>query len=142
MDIAFEHEIRRRAYEIWTACGMNDGEAEHHWLSAEHAVRSEAGEAKTASAKTGPVKASRAKAKAAAPVRPDQSDQAQDGAGQGARDEGSCRESREVQDQDQDSASAPGESIDGGGPLKPTRLFATASERRAASLVWTRNWGM
>ena len=61
MDIAFEHEIRQRAYAIWVASGMNEGEAEAHWLHAERAVRTEAdasavstaaGEGKAKSAKT------------------------------------------------------------------------------------------
>ena len=141
MDIAFEHEIRRRAYEIWTACGMNDGEAEHHWLSAEHAVRSEAGAAKTASAKTGPVKASRAKAKAAAPVSPTNRTKPKTEPGKAPATKAAVVKAAKSKTKTK-TAHAPGESIDGGGPLKPTRLFATASERRAASLVWTRNWGM
>ncbi len=49
MDIAVEHEIRQRAYDIWAASGMNEGEAEAHWLHAERAVRTEA-EAATISA--------------------------------------------------------------------------------------------
>ena len=42
MDIAIEHEIRQRAYAIWVASGMNEGEAEAHWLHAERSVRIEA----------------------------------------------------------------------------------------------------
>ena len=42
MDIAFEQKIRRRAYEIWVAAGMGEGDAERHWLHAERAIRHEA----------------------------------------------------------------------------------------------------
>lgn len=41
MDQAFELEIRQRAYTIWMAEGMSDGDAERHWLSAEDAIRRE-----------------------------------------------------------------------------------------------------
>lgn len=63
MDIALEQDIRRRAYEIWMASGMTDGDAEHHWLRAEHAVRTEAATAKTGSRK-------KARAKSASPIAP------------------------------------------------------------------------
>ena len=32
--------IRERAYEIWTASGYPDGEADQHWLAAEQEVLS------------------------------------------------------------------------------------------------------
>lgn len=67
MNIVFEHEIRQRAYHIWVACGMNDGDAEQHWLDAEYAVRTEA-DAKLSAADAIAVAASptkRAKVKAA-----------------------------------------------------------------------------
>jgi DUF2934 family protein len=32
--------IRERAYEIWTASGYRDGEAEQHWLAAEREILS------------------------------------------------------------------------------------------------------
>ena len=39
MDIAYQDRIRLRAYEIWMAAGMNEGDADRHWLDAEQAVR-------------------------------------------------------------------------------------------------------
>lgn len=42
MDTPFEHKVRQRAYEIWMASGMGEGEAERHWLQAERVVRNEA----------------------------------------------------------------------------------------------------
>ena len=38
MDQKLEHRIRERAYEIWTAHGCMDGQAEQHWLAAEREV--------------------------------------------------------------------------------------------------------
>jgi hypothetical protein len=38
MDQNLEHRIRERAYEIWTAHGCMDGQAEQHWLAAEREV--------------------------------------------------------------------------------------------------------
>ena len=32
--------IRERAYEIWIASGYRDGEADQHWLAAEHEILS------------------------------------------------------------------------------------------------------
>jgi hypothetical protein len=32
--------IRERAYEMWIASGYRDGEAEQHWLAAEHQILS------------------------------------------------------------------------------------------------------
>lgn len=65
MDIALEYDIRQRAYAIWVATGMNEGDAEAHWLRAERAVRSEA---EAAIVSTAPIKgkAKRAKVVAAA----------------------------------------------------------------------------
>ncbi len=65
MDIASEHEIRQRAYEIWMASGMHEGEAEAHWLHAERAVRNEA-EAVTAATPAADGKANAVEAMAAA----------------------------------------------------------------------------
>ena len=42
MDFAFEEKIRLRAYQVWQAAGMSEGEAERHWLHAERAVHEEA----------------------------------------------------------------------------------------------------
>ena len=42
MDTTFEHKVRQRAYEIWMASGMGEGDAERHWLHAERVVRNEA----------------------------------------------------------------------------------------------------
>lgn len=39
MTISDENEIRLRAYEMWHVAGMNEGDAEHHWLHAEAVVR-------------------------------------------------------------------------------------------------------
>ena len=50
MTNASEHEIRQRAYEIWLASGMNEGDAERHWLHAESAVRNEMEAAASSSA--------------------------------------------------------------------------------------------
>jgi hypothetical protein len=38
MDQNLEHRIRERAYEIWTAHGCADGQADQHWLAAEREV--------------------------------------------------------------------------------------------------------
>jgi len=38
MDQNLEHRIRERAYEIWTAHGCIDGQADQHWLVAEREV--------------------------------------------------------------------------------------------------------
>jgi Protein of unknown function (DUF2934) len=35
MDHNLEHRIRERAYEIWTAHGCINGQADQHWLAAE-----------------------------------------------------------------------------------------------------------
>lgn len=37
--MTFEEQIRERAYHIWQAGGMADGQAHEHWVSAEQAVR-------------------------------------------------------------------------------------------------------
>ena len=56
MDVAFEQQVRERAYQIWQAAGMEDGFADLHWLSAEQAVIHEV---KTSSAKPATAKAAR-----------------------------------------------------------------------------------
>jgi hypothetical protein len=33
-----ENRIRERAYEIWTANGRMDGQADHHWFEAEREI--------------------------------------------------------------------------------------------------------
>jgi hypothetical protein len=38
MDRNLTDRIRERAYEIWFAAGCRDGEAEQHWLAAEHEI--------------------------------------------------------------------------------------------------------
>ena len=38
MDANLYDRIRERAYEIWFATGCRDGEAEQHWLTAEHEI--------------------------------------------------------------------------------------------------------
>ena len=38
MDQNLENRIRERAYEIWTANGRMDGQADHHWLAAEREI--------------------------------------------------------------------------------------------------------
>ena len=69
MDIAFEHEIRQRAYAIWVASGMNEGEAEAHWLHAERAVHTEAEAAAISTAPKGKAKPAKAVASKTAAVK-------------------------------------------------------------------------
>lgn len=38
MDATLEQRIRERAYEIWTAAGRVDGQADAHWLAAERDI--------------------------------------------------------------------------------------------------------
>ena len=38
MEQKLEHRIRERAYEIWSANGCIDGQANQHWLTAEREV--------------------------------------------------------------------------------------------------------
>jgi Protein of unknown function (DUF2934) len=38
MDQSLEDRIRERAYEIWTAHGGVDGQADQHWLAAEREI--------------------------------------------------------------------------------------------------------
>ena len=38
MDAHLYDRIRERAYEIWFATGCRHGEAEQHWLAAEHEI--------------------------------------------------------------------------------------------------------
>jgi hypothetical protein len=38
MDQSLEDRIRDRAYEIWTAHGCVDGQADQHWLAAEREI--------------------------------------------------------------------------------------------------------
>jgi hypothetical protein len=38
MDHSLEDRIRERAYEIWTAHGCVDGQADQHWLAAEREI--------------------------------------------------------------------------------------------------------
>jgi Protein of unknown function (DUF2934) len=39
-DQDLSERIRERAYEIWTASGYRDGEADQHWLAAEQEILS------------------------------------------------------------------------------------------------------
>lgn len=68
MDIASEQKIRERAYEIWVAAGMREGDADQHWLHAEQAVRHEVvmprQRVKAATAKAAPAAAAKVVAKA------------------------------------------------------------------------------
>jgi hypothetical protein len=41
MERNLEHRIRERAYEIWTANGCINGQADQHWLAAEREVLKE-----------------------------------------------------------------------------------------------------
>jgi Protein of unknown function (DUF2934) len=38
MDHSLEDRIRERAYEMWTAHGCLDGQADQHWLAAEREI--------------------------------------------------------------------------------------------------------
>ena len=38
VDQDLSERIRERAYEIWVANGYRDGEADQHWLAAEHEI--------------------------------------------------------------------------------------------------------
>ncbi len=38
MDQRLENRIRERAYEIWTANGCVEGQADQHWLAAEREI--------------------------------------------------------------------------------------------------------
>ena len=38
MDQSLENRIRERAYEIWTARGCVEGQADQHWLAAEREI--------------------------------------------------------------------------------------------------------
>jgi Protein of unknown function (DUF2934) len=38
MEQNLENRIRERAYEIWTASGCLDGQADQHWLEAEREI--------------------------------------------------------------------------------------------------------
>jgi hypothetical protein len=38
MDQSLENRIRERAYEIWTANGCVEGQADQHWLAAEREI--------------------------------------------------------------------------------------------------------
>jgi len=38
MDQSLEHRIRERAYEIWTAHGCVQGQADQHWRAAEREI--------------------------------------------------------------------------------------------------------
>ena len=38
MDQSVENRIRERAFEMWTAHGCVDGQAEQHWLAAEREI--------------------------------------------------------------------------------------------------------
>jgi hypothetical protein len=38
MEQSLENRIRERAYEIWTADGCLDGQADQHWLAAEREI--------------------------------------------------------------------------------------------------------
>jgi hypothetical protein len=42
MDHSLEERIRERAYEIWTAHGCVDGQADQHWLAAERKILAKA----------------------------------------------------------------------------------------------------
>jgi hypothetical protein len=41
MDRNLEYRIRERAYEIWTAHGCINGQADQHWFAAEQEVLTE-----------------------------------------------------------------------------------------------------
>jgi DUF2934 family protein len=41
MDRNLENRIRERAYEIWTAHGFINGQADQHWLAAEREILTE-----------------------------------------------------------------------------------------------------
>jgi hypothetical protein len=43
MEPTLEMRIRQRAYEIWNESGRRDGEAQLHWLAAEHELLSATG---------------------------------------------------------------------------------------------------
>jgi hypothetical protein len=45
MDQNLEDRIRERAYEIWTAHGCVDGQADQHWLAAEREILARAANA-------------------------------------------------------------------------------------------------
>jgi hypothetical protein len=45
MDQSLEDRIRERAYEIWTAHGHVDGQADQHWLAAEREILARATDA-------------------------------------------------------------------------------------------------
>ena len=83
MNISFEDQIRERAYQMWQAGGMADGQAHVHWTCAEQAVVAERSAepeiiltkaparkaaAKTASKTTAKTKAAKPAAKVAAKV--------------------------------------------------------------------------
>ncbi len=38
MEMALQHRIRERAYEIWNAAGRIHGQAEQHWFAAEREI--------------------------------------------------------------------------------------------------------
>jgi hypothetical protein len=38
VDQDLSERIRERAHEIWVASGYRDGEADQHWLAAEHEI--------------------------------------------------------------------------------------------------------
>jgi hypothetical protein len=38
MDQSLEDRIRERAYQLWTAHGCVDGQADQHWLAAEREI--------------------------------------------------------------------------------------------------------
>jgi len=42
MNQPLEDRIRERAYEIWTAHGCIDGQADQHWLAAEREILAKA----------------------------------------------------------------------------------------------------
>jgi hypothetical protein len=45
MNQSLEDRIRERAYEIWTAHGCIDGQADQHWLAAERKILARAANA-------------------------------------------------------------------------------------------------
>jgi hypothetical protein len=56
MDKSLENRIRERAYEMWTADGCADGQAEQHWLAAEREILATSATALRARPRTGPEK--------------------------------------------------------------------------------------
>ena len=54
-DQSRDDRIRAKAYEIWEAAGMPEGQHDAHWLRAEQMVESEDTDAETLVADAGPI---------------------------------------------------------------------------------------